>query len=242
MPKNNILQIPYVWKEPKAEALWRSNCALRYCKKMFIRTLLITVIFETVFYFLLRPLPFKEVGFNLSKALLIVLIFAIFISTYAYIIGPYLFRFNRLLYTINEKGIRIQNRLFLWKNIIKCNQIESHENVDDVICINFYTKRFPDIPRELVFGMSESHFAEKAYKYIQDKLSFQIQPPTKPRIKLNIYQHIFMTAFSVLGASLFVYFVMPEIKFINDDFEPLIFFVSVLLLGPGPGECSLCII
>jgi hypothetical protein len=111
--------------------------------------------------------------------------------------------------------------------------IEKHKFLDDIICINFYTTRFPDKPRTLVFDQSQTELAEKVLKFAEDKLSLQISKNLKPIIKLNRSQHIFMMILSVLGALLFVYFIMPAIALINNDYEPLIFIISVFILGPG---------
>jgi len=237
LQEQNTLSPPYEWEQPRAHSLWISDVLLSGWKGKFFRTLLIVVVIELFFYLLLQRLPLKEIEFNLDKALLIVFLAAIGMSSYTYLIGPYLIRFSRTKYKVSDKGIRTNsssnNHLYTWKNIVQCCPVENHELLEGIICIYFYTKQSPDRPRALVFDKTQNDFAEKVYSYIQDKLSSRIQTLSKnlPRIKLDFYQHIYMIGLSLVGTLLFIY-LMPRLKNLDNDFMPLVF-LFVLIFGPG---------
>jgi hypothetical protein len=228
---------PFEWRGPKAVLLLESERQLRGWKGKLFRTLIITAGVELFFYFLLKPLPLKEIGFDLNKSFAIIFLWSLGMSVFSYLIAPYFSRFDEIKYKIDNKGVRInsfsRSRLYRWKDITQCKPIERYEGLEGVICIYVHTKKSYG-PKPLLFDVAESEFAEKVHDYIQSKLPQQMQnqPEDLPGIKLAFRQHVYMTGFSLIGALVGVYSMYRLQEYGKKDWA-LLLLPIIVFLGPG---------
>ena len=124
---NDMSDKPYEWQQPKAHSLWASKTLLKGWKGKFFRTLIIVATIELFLYFLLKPLPFKDIGFDIEKVFLILFLFALGMSTFIYLIAPYLIRFDRTNYKIDDKGGVSIKRRGKWKKVNIHERINSFD-------------------------------------------------------------------------------------------------------------------
>lgn len=230
LQENKAFSPPYEWSMPKAYSVWISNIGLTGWKGKFFRTIIITAILEIFFYFLFNLLPVEELGLNLSAVLITLFLITVILCFFIYFEVPYSVRFGRKSYTINEKGVFVNSSSpTFWKYIIRCDPIEKQDQFSDVICLAYYTKRFPDRPRHLAFEKTEEYLAERVHEYIQSKIT--VNEPVIANIlttkKLSRKQHVFLVIFSILWALLF------SILMTSRQLSPPFTMMGTIILGPG---------
>lgn len=238
--KNNTSGPPFKWQQPKEHSVWLSNKAMKGWKASFFKTMLITVVCELIMYLILASFPLEAVGFNIQKALLFALLFALGFSLFGYLAGPYLERFYKKDYVVNEKRVA-SNAWHRWKHITSCNHPQKHEELDGIIFIQIEISYYRE-PQKLYFSKTQSDLANDVYDYIQQKISEQPHTAamTQSWVRPSKKQHLKMLMLSLAIAIPLAF--MPFNDFHNNyPWIATLIVLLFLLLGPGTwGITLLC--
>lgn len=237
---NKTTQVLYEWSRPASYSLYESNQMLGDWKGKFFRTLLFILVFEFIAYFILSPLPFDQIEFDLKKALLHLFTFGMGVSIYAYLAGPYFIRFNKVRYIINEKGIRIvcnaQGRIYPWGRITECDWSQSYVQPFDMECIIFQTSDSP-IKRRLLFDKEQRDLAKEVYHHILSKVANCVSKPLMyPSSHLDKRHHLFLWVLTVIISLLGALISSPYSVVDNGG---KIFEVLLLMIFCGAGTLGL---
>ena len=220
---------------------------LSLLKGKLLRTLLVVAAIELLVYYLFQRLPLDEIDINFNKMFIGVFLYALFGCSFLFLIGPYLVRFSRDKYQVDQKGISVSSllnyKLCVWKNILRCQRPQTDPYFNEVISLAYYTKQ-SDKPRKLVFEKDQQQLAENVYEYMLQKIppQAQSQKPLKPKLVLNKTQHTLMVFLAFVGALFFVYYLCPFLKANLKDAQIMALISMIFLLTLGPGLWGLLLL
>ena len=219
MKKLNVI---LEWQMPKEDSIALSKKTLRRGIKVSFITLSIAAVLELVIYLGSVQFPLEELEFSFGRALIFAYLLAVGFCLAYLVIEPFLRRYGKILYQINEKGVLIKSRRLLkWKEITDY-YLKDSKSLGGSYIIKYW---FLDWERELIVPTRE--IADEVLKIFDEKVK---KKKRKEIIKFKRWQCCFMLTLSLAYSFVlsYLYRVFPNMgHFIGK------LLLATMFLGPG---------